>query len=92
MLSIKYFSTNACAPCKLFKPIVLEVVAKSSIAINLEFIDVGTNPEPIAIYNLSSVPSLIYFIDNKEVGRSNGYMNKVRFEEKLGQVFNSIKL
>ena len=57
MANIYYFSTEWCGPCKMFKPVVQEVMGQTGRSV--QFIDAQPNPSMAAKYSVSSVPTIV---------------------------------
>ena len=78
MANIYYFSTERCGPCKMFKPVVLEVMGQTGKAV--QFIDAQQNPAMAAKYNVSSVPTIV-IEDGHNVVKLVGPQSKTKLLE-----------
>ncbi len=56
MKNAKYFSASWCGPCKMFKPVVNELIQEGH---PIEIIDVDENQELALQYQIQSVPTII---------------------------------
>ena len=56
MKNAKYFSASWCGPCKMFKPVVNELIQEGH---PIEIIDVDENQELAQQYQIQSVPNII---------------------------------
>jgi thioredoxin 1 len=56
MKNAKYFSASWCGPCKMFKPVVNELIQDGH---PIEIIDVDENQELAQQYQIQSVPTII---------------------------------
>ena len=56
MKNAKYFSASWCGPCKMFKPVVNELIQEGH---PIEIIDVDENQELAQQYQIQSVPTII---------------------------------
>jgi len=74
MLSILYFSTQTCQPCKMFKPVVQSVAAETGV--NINFVDAHENSAMAGAYSITSVPTLIFLKDGVSVHRMTGVTGK----------------
>jgi len=83
MANIYYFSTEYCGPCKMFKPVVQEVMGQTGRSV--QFIDAQHSPEMAAKYNVSSVPTII-IEDGHSVVKLVGPQSKA----KLVELFSNI--
>jgi len=73
MLTIKYFSTPSCGPCKMFGPIVDKVSMETGIMVYK--IDADMNRDLAIQQGISSVPTLIFERDGVVVHRHTGVMS-----------------
>lgn len=60
------FKAPWCKPCKVIEPLL----EKSNV--QTFTVDVDTNPDMVNQFGISSVPTLIAFVDGKEVARGFG--------------------
>lgn len=68
---------DKCIPCKLMKPILEEMKTKYEGRLEVEIIDVWENPKEGEKYNISLIPTQIFFDpDGKEFYRHEGFMSK----------------
>ena len=81
MTEFYYFSTNWCAPCKTFKPIVQQVCAENQIPV--QFIDAQQQPELAARFGVSSVPTIVVAQNGQVQFKHTGVMPKPILESKL---------
>jgi thioredoxin 1 len=83
MLTVKYFSTTWCSPCRAFAPVFDNVM--SSAGVNFNKIDAEQNKELALQYSISSVPTLIFEKDNTVVHRHTGVMSRSQLEATIDQ-------
>lgn len=76
MLTIKYFSTNYCMPCKAFAPVFDSVMSETGVSYNK--IDAQVSPDLVLQYNVTSVPTLIFEKDGTVVHRYTGVMSRIQ--------------
>lgn len=81
MRHLIYFTAEWCHPCKRTKP-VAEELDRDGI-IKIIFVDVDTNLDLVANYEIKSVPTFILIEDGKEIKRMNGAKTREDFEEFL---------
>ncbi len=69
-----------CGPCKMLGPIVEEL---SNEYENVKFvkIDVDECEEIAKRYGIMSIPTIIKFVDGKEIDKKIGFINKEQFKE-----------
>ena len=73
MKSLKYFTASWCGPCKMFKPTINELVEDG---VDIELLDIDSNPEQVASNKIMSVPTLIFKNNGKEYKRISGLIPK----------------
>ena len=70
------FSAQWCGPCKVLAPILKEVKNEVGDTGKIIKIDVDKNQPLSAMYKVMGVPTLILFVDGKQVWRQSGVMQK----------------
>lgn len=81
MISVMYFSTEWCGPCKMFWPVVQEVCSANGIQI--QKIDAERNRDLANQYQITGVPTLIVMKNGKPEFRNTGVMAKTKLIDKL---------
>lgn len=76
MTEFYYFSTTWCGPCKVFKPVVQQVVADNGIP--MQFIDAEQSPDLAAKFNVRSVPTIVVVKDGSVVFNRSGQLPKTQ--------------
>ena len=71
------FFAEWCGPCRMVGPIVEEIAAENPQYLVCK-INVDEAPELAAIFNVSSIPTLVVLKDGKEVTRSLGAKPKAQ--------------
>jgi thioredoxin 1 len=72
-----------CIPCKMMAPILEELQKEYAGRMNVEFIDVGVNPDAGKPYGIEVIPTQIFFdAEGKELFRHIGFFGK---EDILGK-------
>jgi thioredoxin 1 len=56
MKTAKYFSASWCGPCRMFKPIVNELIKEGH---EIEIVDVDSNQSLAQQYQVMSIPTLV---------------------------------
>ncbi len=68
-----YFTASWCGPCKMMKPIFERLAdTKSYQKVSFVKIDIDDGDDVAQKYSIRSVPTLILFVDGKEVKRTTG--------------------
>lgn len=81
MISVMYFSTTWCGPCKLFWPTVQEVCSATNTT--LQKIDAEQSPDLASQYQITGVPTLIILKNGQPAFRNTGVMPKTKLIETL---------
>ena len=58
MKTAKYFTASWCGPCKMFKPVILELVSEGH---PIEILDVDERQDLASKYGIMSVPTVLVF-------------------------------
>ena len=80
MKTAKYFSASWCGPCKMFKPVVNELISEGH---NIEIIDVDDNQELALKYQIQSIPAIIFEEDGQIVDAILGATSKDDLVQRL---------
>ena len=74
MKEFLYFSADWCAPCKQLSPIMEQINQEGML---VRKINVDTNSQLAAQYQVKSIPTVILLKFGNEVGRKVGNSNKI---------------
>jgi thioredoxin 1 len=67
----------SCIPCKMMAPILEELKKEYAGRLQVEFVDVMANPDAATPYNISLIPTQIFFdASGKERFRHEGFFSK----------------
>ena len=80
MKTAKYFSATWCGPCRVFKPVVQELIDEGH---SIELVDVDENQSLAQNYQIMSVPTLIIEQDGKIVDSVLGATTKDDLVQRL---------
>ncbi len=80
VMMVDFFATW-CGPCRMLAP-VLEEVSQESTA-EIYKVDIDESENLARSYGIMAVPTMIVFVDGKEVERFSGYMPKSQILSKL---------
>ena len=80
---VLYFTAAWCGPCRMFKPVMEQV--SSALGIQVNYIDVDTNPDLTQQYAVSSVPTVVVVNNGNAVYRNTGVMSKPQLTQVLSQ-------
>jgi thioredoxin 1 len=81
------FYANWCGPCKMLTPILEQFIEKTEGEVEVYKVDVDDNPELCTEFNISSIPSLLFFKNGKLVFKEVGF----RSLDYLIEILNKIK-
>lgn len=73
MKTAKYFSASWCGPCKMFKPVVNELISEGH---SIEIVDVDDNQDLAMQYQVMSIPTIVFEEDGKIVDAILGATSK----------------
>ena len=73
MKTAKYFSASWCGPCKMFKPVIAELIAEGH---PIEIVDVDENQALARQYQVMSVPTIVVEEDGQIVDAVLGTTSK----------------
>ena len=85
------FTASWCQPCKLQKP-TLEKFAQENEDCKVYQVDLDESPDTAILYNVSSIPTFVWFQDGIPVEKQFGLKKKEEFEKMLAQVKKSATL
>ncbi len=77
------FYAEWCGPCKAQAPILEQVKERMGDSVNIIKINVDTNQEVAARYNVRSIPTLIVFANGEALWRASGLQQGNILEAKL---------
>ena len=87
MVTMLDIGADTCVPCKMMAPIMKELETEYAGKAAILFIDVWKNTQEAVQYEISVVPTQIFFDKNgKEVSRHEGFMDKKSIMAMLGQL------
>jgi len=71
-----YFSAPWCGPCKVYKPVFIEVTDKFKDEIDVQMVDADNESQLLTDHAVRSIPTTIMFKDGKEVFRQVSIIDK----------------
>mgnify|MGYP005676701887 FL=1 len=80
MKTAKYFSASWCGPCKMFKPVVNELISEGH---NIEIIDIDDNQTLAQQYQIQSIPTIVIEEDGQIVDGIMGATSKDDLVQRL---------
>ena len=76
------FYSDSCIPCKRMSPVLAELEEENP-EVKLVKLNINFSAETAAKYEVTSVPTLVFFRDGSEVQRLSGAVRKAQIEEIL---------
>ena len=76
-----------CGPCRMLGPIIDELSTENADVV-IGKLDVTTNQETAQDYGVTSIPSIIFIKNGKEVERVRGVMPKSVLQNKINEFKN----
>lgn len=86
-IRLAYLSTNTCCACKVLKPKIEELIKKYPNAKIIE-VQAQKSVDIVAQLSMFMFPSIILYIDGKEVLREAKYISVVELEKIIDRYFN----
>lgn len=79
------FSALWCGPCKMITPI-MDQLAGENKDVFIGKLDVDANPIVSGLFNIFSIPTILYFKDGKLMDTTKGVMSKPKFQEYINKL------
>lgn len=75
LVIIDFFATW-CVPCQMMSEVLREIEKEYEDVVEIFKVDVDENQETAIRYDVTSMPTLVFFKDREEVERNVGYIEK----------------
>ena len=85
-LVIADFYSDSCVPCKRMSPLLAETEEEDPEGIKLVKLNVNFDGETAQKYNVTSVPTLVFFKDGAEKARLTGAVKKAQLTETINSI------
>ncbi len=76
------FYSDSCIPCKRMSPVLAEI-EEANPSVKLVKLNINFSVETAAKYEVTSVPTLVFFKNGEEIRRISGAVKKAQIEEIL---------
>lgn len=80
------FYADWCGPCQTLLPTVHKLAEELKDEVTIKKVNVDTNRELSAGFNIRSIPTLVYFKNGKEVARHNGLLSEGMLRGHINQL------
>ena len=80
--------TAWCAPCKILKPLITEVV-EANEGVKLGMLEVDNNPQLALRLNIAAVPKVVFFNKGKEVDFLVGVRSKEDYQGVIDELLQT---
>jgi len=78
-----------CGPCRMIAPVIQEMAGEYSGRVSFGKVDVDSNQGVARQYNVSSIPTLLFFKDGQLADRLVGALPKPALKEKVEAMLES---
>lgn len=85
-LVIADFYSDSCVPCKRMSPLLAETEEENPEGIKLVKLNINFDGETAQKYNVTSVPTLVFFKDGAEKARLTGAVKKPQLAETINSI------
>ena len=85
-----YFYNDNCAPCKVLRPKVQEMVIEDFPNIKFQLINAEQYPATSAEYGVFASPTLLIFIEGKEYIRESKNISVSELHDKIERYYNMV--
>lgn len=85
-LVIADFYSDSCVPCKRMSPLLAETEEEDPEGIKLVKLNINFDGETAQKYNVTSVPTLVFFKDGAEKARLMGAVKKAQLTETINSI------
>ncbi|MCX7874901.1 MAG: thioredoxin family protein [Melioribacteraceae bacterium] len=88
--AVVYFSTQECNVCKILKPKLIELLENKFPLFSFAYIDCNNAKELAAQNSVFSVPTIIFYMQGKELFRKSRNINLTELENELERPYSFI--
>lgn len=75
-----------CGPCRMMAPIYEELAKEYDGRVKIGKLDVDSDPEVPGQFGVSSIPTIVFLKDGKEVARMVGFQSKENFVKQFEEL------
>ena len=77
------FWATWCAPCRMIAPMVEALATEYAGKVKVAKLDVDNNPKTSALFNVRSIPTILFFRDGKLIDQVVGAVPRPQLEAKF---------
>ena len=77
------FWAEWCGPCKMLAPVLDQIATEQTGKVKVAKVNVDENPGLAARYNITSIPTLLYFVSGEVRNTTVGAVSKKRIVDNL---------
>ena len=85
-LVIADFYSDSCVPCKRMSPLLAETEEEDTEGIKLVKLNINFDGETAQKYNVTSVPTLVFFKKKEKKARLTGAVKKAQLAETINSI------
>lgn len=89
-MKLLYISTEHCNVCKSLKPKVIELISEYP-DIKFEYYSLDQNPELAGEHSVFAVPTILFFVDDKEYFRESRFVSIESVKNKIDRIIELSK-
>jgi thioredoxin 1 len=82
-LAVVDFWATWCAPCRMIAPMVEQLATEYAGKVKVAKLDVDNNPRTSALFNVRSIPTILFFKDGKVIDQVVGAVPRPQLEAKF---------
>lgn len=82
-LALVDFWAPWCGPCRMMAPVIEELAKQYEGKAKIGKLDVDANSNTAGQFGISSIPTLLFFKDGKQVDQLVGFQSKESLEKKI---------
>ncbi len=81
------FYADWCGPCRALAPILEEVAEQYKGKVDIYKVDTQSSPELAALFEVRSIPSVLFIPTNGQPAMNVGFMSREAFSKAIVQIF-----
>ncbi len=85
---VLYFFNNQCAPCKVLRPKIQELIREEFPLLKFQLIDIEQYAETSASYQVFASPTILLIVDGQEYLRESKNVSIAEFKNKLQRIYS----